>query len=529
MKDNVNSILKIFSNNDEIQPINISGNVLTQKIEKNHYVNPILTKTLSIVVLIIFILSVLGILITNILKKDRIQSLPREKLEYKQYEMKHNRTYKLNIKYYKDYLPKNKKGKRINDIKKLFDTKYLYINNEKIEFDYIYIIRQKDFQNKEQRNATFENSDINFFILDTKNNQISYVQNFYELCTDKKIKKQKSSKSYPNPLISLIIIIYNRKQNLLRTIKSIQNQSLKNLEIIIVDDKDINIVQDYKVVINNDPRIRVFIQKKSYSIWRKRIDGFLYSKGRYILHLDAGLILSDDLVLEDIYNISQKYDLDTVRFSFSDTLDDKQFKKYKIISGMNIYPILLTKILYGRPGYNIKDYGFGNIWNRLVRADIISKGLDLVDSTILNFRKNLWDGWWWNDLIDRVSFSNVVVNRLGLIYLHKKKIETKPSIRNNKEKDKTIREFIAFLYFDLILLKDNDNKKSIIDNLKKLNEKNNTYDNIHIRLDYLKNKSPIFLKLIKKLLLDPNIMNDDKIYIIKLSKQIKYMIKSRRK
>lgn len=259
------------------------------------------------------------------------------------------------------------------------------------------------------------------------------------------------------------------------------------------------------------------------------MDGFLYSKGRYILHLDAGLILSDDLVLEDIYNISQKYDLDTVRFSFSDTLDDKQFKKYKIISGMNIYPILLTKILYGRPGYNIKDYGFGTIWNRLVRADIISKGLDLVDSTILNFRKNLWDGWWWNDLIDRVSFSNVVVNRLGLIYLNKKKIEMKPSIRNNKEKDKTIREFIAFLYFDLILLKDNDNKKSIIDNLKKLNEKNNTYDNIHIRLDYLKNKSPIFLKLIKKLLLDPNVMNDDKIYIKKLSKQIKYMIKSRRK
>ena len=81
----------------------------------------------------------------------------------------------------------------------------------------------------------------------------------------------------------------------------------------------------------------------------------------------------------------------------------------------------------------------------------------------------------------------------------------------------------------MILLKDNDNKKSIIDNLKKLNEKNNTYDNIHIRLDYLKNKSPIFLKFIKKLLLDPNVMNDDKIYIKKLSKQIKYMIKSRRK
>ena len=280
-------------------------------------------------------------------------------------------------------------------------------------------------------------------------------------------------------------------------------------------------VQDYKVVINNDPRIRVFIQKKSYSIWRKRMDGFLYSKGRYILHLDAGLILSDDLVLEDIYNISQKYDLDTVRFSFSDTLDDKQFKKYKIISGMNIYPILLTKILYGRPGYNIKDYGFGTIWNRLVRADIISKGLDLVDSTILNFRKNLWDGWWWNDLIDRVSFSNLVVNRLGYTFLYDQKNIYEPRAINKYFKDKTIREFILFWLFDLKLLPRNDNKEKVIHSLRRYNNPENRFAGIRISLHFLLPRFKPYELLLSTLIEDPFVSAEDKVFVKRLYEDLK--------
>ena len=181
------------------------------------------------------------------------------------------------------------------------------------------------------------------------------------------------------------------------------------------------------------------------------MDGFLYSKGKYILHVDAGHILSDNLVLEDIYNICDKYDLDSVRFSFSKTDDNKKFKENKTFGNMKVYPFRHTKITYGKPKYNIKEYGYGTIWNRLVRADIFSKCLDLVDSKILNIKKDLWEDWWWNALIDRVSFSNVIANRLGYIYLYNKKTSFEPLVKNSKQKDKTIKEFIYFLYFDLVL------------------------------------------------------------------------------
>ena len=66
----------------------------------------------------------------------------------------------------------------------------------------------------------------------------------------------------------------------MKSIRSIQNQSLKNIEIIIVDDcstDDSN--KYYKYLLETDERIRVFIHLKNMGVWRSRLDGFLYSKG----------------------------------------------------------------------------------------------------------------------------------------------------------------------------------------------------------------------------------------------------------
>ena len=44
--------------------------------------------------------------------------------------MNHNKPDIVDLKNYEDYLPKNKKGKAIQDLKDIFDSKYLYIKNE---------------------------------------------------------------------------------------------------------------------------------------------------------------------------------------------------------------------------------------------------------------------------------------------------------------------------------------------------------------------------------------------------------------
>ena len=281
------------------------------------------------------------------------------------------------------------------------------------------------------------------------------LKEFYTLCDQKNLLIVKKNKkiNYDKPIISVIIPYYNANLELIKTLRSVQLQSLKNIEIIVVDDKEVSAKKKYKNLLDSDFRIRLFSHPKNMGIWRKRIDGFLYSRGEYILHIDPGDILSDSYVLEDLYKIVSKYNLDTVRFSYSRNIYDDEFKKNITFKKQRKYRKNLTVIKYGRPNYNIHNFGFGTLWNRLIRAGILRRGLGLIDKHLLNAYKDLWEDMWWNDLVDRVSRSNLVINRLGYIFLYNKNTVIEPSSKDKIMKNKTIREFIYFWYWDYFFLK----------------------------------------------------------------------------
>ena len=50
--------------------------------------------------------------------------------------------------------------------------------------------------------------------------------------------------------------------------------------------------------------------------WRPRLDLILYTKAKYILLFDIGDIYEDNYVLEDGYNIMEKYKLDSLKMTF---------------------------------------------------------------------------------------------------------------------------------------------------------------------------------------------------------------------
>ena len=167
----------------------------------------------------------------------------------------------------------------------------------------------------------------NLYIND--NNSSSFLKDFYLACDRRKLLTVKKNKneSYEEPIISVIIPFFNKKLEIIKTIRSVQLQTLTNIEIIIVDDGTTSIKKMYKDILDNDYRIRLFTQNKNMGLWRKRIDGFLYSRGEYILHINPGDILSDSFVLEDLYKLVHQYNLDTVRFTFTKTVYDSFFKK----------------------------------------------------------------------------------------------------------------------------------------------------------------------------------------------------------
>lgn len=101
-----------------------------------------------------------------------------------------------------------------------------------------------------------------------------------------------------NPLISIIIPIYNVEKYLKRCLDSVVNQSYKNLDIILVDDGSTDksgiICDEYS---KKDDRIRV-IHKKNGGLSDARNTGLELVQGEYI-----GFVDSDDLINVDMYKI----------------------------------------------------------------------------------------------------------------------------------------------------------------------------------------------------------------------------------
>ena len=342
----------------------------------------------------------------------------------------------------------------------------------------------------------------------------NYLKDFYTLCDQRKLINVKKGKkdSFDKPFISIIIPYFNPGLELIKTLRSIQLQTFKNIEIIIVDDTLFSVKYSYKNVLEADYRIRLFTQSRNMGIWRKRIDGFLYSRGQYILHINPGDILADSYILKDLYDLVTKYKLDALRFSFSKTIynDREEFRKNFTLNKIITYPSQHTMIKYGRPNFNVHVFGYGTIYNRLVRSSIIRKGLDLLNKDLLNAFKDLWEDMWWNDLIDRVSYSNLAVNRLGYIFLYDRTKAVEPRIRNKFLRNRTIREFIYFWYWDYNLLPKYDNKKSIVNTLRIYSRDNSRFCRLPLNLNFLTRKFNVYENLLNSLIKDPFVEEEDK-------------------
>lgn len=100
------------------------------------------------------------------------------------------------------------------------------------------------------------------------------------------------------PLVSIIIPVYNAEKNLAETINSALNQSWANKEIIIVDDGS----TDRSVEIakgSGDAQIKVFQQVNKGS-GATRNKGLSEAKGEYIQFLDADDLLSTDKIANQV-------------------------------------------------------------------------------------------------------------------------------------------------------------------------------------------------------------------------------------
>lgn len=185
----------------------------------------------------------------------------------------------------------------------------------------------------------------------------------------------KSSKAASvKPKVSIVVPIYNVEKYLNECVDSILNQSLKDIEVILVDDGSPDncgkIVDEYAA---KDPRVVPVHQKNSgYSVAVNK--GIDLAKGEYI-----GIIESDDFIepdmYESLYNNAKQNKTDVTKglfYYYNPTLGEaNQNKTYANPSGIDLR-------LAPSGAFHVTEWpriiGFhASIWSSIYRADFVKK------------------------------------------------------------------------------------------------------------------------------------------------------------
>lgn len=197
----------------------------------------------------------------------------------------------------------------------------------------------------------------------------------------------KNFKIEKNPLISIIIPVYNGEKFLIRSLLSIEAQSLKNIEIIYVDDfsndNSVSLINNFQSV---DPRIKLFINKKNKGTLYTKSFGVTKSKGKYILVMDQDDIYNNKNFFKNIIDIAEEKKLDIVQFRYNDYISNKNQILFNTILFQKNYNNIIVQPELGDTKFylNEKLYKSFFLWDKLIKRTTYLKALDFLGEEIWN-------------------------------------------------------------------------------------------------------------------------------------------------
>lgn len=159
------------------------------------------------------------------------------------------------------------------------------------------------------------------------------------------------------PKVSVIVPLYNTEKYVIAAIESILEQTLEEIEIIVIDDGSTDdSLRRVARIAAQDTRIRLFT-KKNEGPSEARNMGLEIAKGQYIYYMDSDDLLERD-ALKVCYERCEKNDLDFVFFDatafkedLSESLNDYYtrsaiLKEETIYTGVEVLSLLMDVNLY---------------------------------------------------------------------------------------------------------------------------------------------------------------------------------------
>ena len=275
-------------------------------------------------------------------------------------------------------------------------------------------------------------------------------------------KEDSSSKIFPSkidtPKISLIIPLYNSEKTLIPLINSIQNQTLKELEIILINDNSSDKTESLLTKLKKeDTRIITTTNKIRRGVLFNIINTGLQAKGEYIIFLYQDDFFTSNDVLEKLYDIATKKfeeKIDTVNYRICISLYNKdQIESLNYIPTVNLNNV--NKILkspdiflnYFQKKRDITESRF--IFDKMYKRELIQKAADLIGPQIWN--QILSFGYEFLFAFAVMKQCNSFINIKDICYCHKIKDESTmweidgDRLKYNDDSNKKIGDYMLVL------------------------------------------------------------------------------------
>ena len=237
-----------------------------------------------------------------------------------------------------------------------------------------------------------------------------------------KVKIYKNNLSH-SPKISIYLPIYNKSLYLIRSIRSIQKQSLKDIEIVAVNDCSTdNSLDILNKLSKNDLRIKIINNDKNHGLLYTRAMGILNTTGEFIMNVDPDDLIQGEEDLEYLYNITKKSKVDIISFGYM------KFNN-SILKCSNYNKVLRQPKLFKSSFDKFNNIIDDVLWNKLIKKKLMLKIYELFKHKIYSLKWNYGEDTIWSILINKYGRTKICINKV--IYKYNSNNDSLTHLRGN--------------------------------------------------------------------------------------------------
>lgn len=310
--------------------------------------------------------------------------------------------------------------------------------------------------------------------------------------------------------VSIIVPVYNVEKYIYQCIDSLCKQTMKEIEIIVVDDgtedNSISIVEEF-----NDSRIKIISQKNA-GLSAARNKGLKVATGEYVAFVDSDDYIGLDTAYEEMYNILIKEESEMISgnalWYFSDQnnypMERNMDMFYKSPMGAEEFYInsLKSKRAYAPVWLNLYKRNFlmeNNLWFKegiyhedeefTPRALLKAKNISIYDKEFYVYRQR--QGSIMNSELDKKHAYDIFNICIGL--------ENEISNIKSKELLDLLKEYLVFLIIEQIYKYELYNVSKEVKSYIKRNSISKGHKVRGIMIEYNTNLYILFEKIYRKI------------------------------